>query len=114
MRTVFAGIRHWLSAPFGRRRSGVEATGQGIPACLSTDAQWARMVAILDCAAQRTAAAASSHALALEKLQAADYALDRMLDGLAGVMEIRPRMQSAAISSFPARPVDIRRRRLAA
>lgn len=84
------------------------------PLRLSLDAQWGRVTGVLEQAASRTTAVAEAHAMAKQTWQAADYALDVLLEDLSAVMAVPTRSQSRALVPVDVRPVDIRRRRLAA
>jgi hypothetical protein len=77
------------------------------PSLLSGEAQWGRVASVLETAVQRTSAMRSAHALARDNLQAAEYALDRLLDELADVMVVKPRSVVAPVATLPGRPVAI-------
>lgn len=79
------------------------------------DGHWSRVIAVVDQAAQRTASAMQAQARALESLQAADYALDRLFEDLSDVMAIRPRRAVAMpVAVVAPRRTDLRQRQLAA
>lgn len=95
-------------------RNAVAANANTYPLRLSLDAQWGRVTGVLEQAASRTAAMADAHAMAKQTWQAADYALDVLLEDLSAVMAVPTRSQRRALVPIDVRPVDIRRRRLAA
>jgi serine protease inhibitor ecotin len=78
------------------------------------DAQWQRVTGVLEQATGRAAAIAEAHAMARQTWQAADYALDRLMDDLSTVMAVPARAHARAFVPVVVQPVDIRRRRLAA
>jgi hypothetical protein len=80
---------------------------------LGFDAQVSRIASVGQRRAELNRSVLAAQALATEKIQAADYALDRMLDELRSVMDVRPRTPQLTVV-VPVRPVEIRRRRLAA
>ncbi len=101
---------------FWRDRSPAHTTGAVYPtAGDALEGHWSRVVAVVDQAAQRTANVMQAQARALESLQAADYALDRLLEDLSDVMAVRPRMSAAVpVAVMAPRRADIRHRQLAA
>jgi hypothetical protein len=114
MRAFFAAISELISGWVAERPAVAAVSPVAGPARLSLDSQVNRLTAVLGSAQERTRAIASAHAVAREKLQAADYALDRLLDELQSVMPKATRTKLAPVTVIVPAPIDIRRRRLAA
>jgi type VI protein secretion system component VasF len=98
----------WLSRPFNRRSTAmsqsapVPALPQNIlPQVRLTDAQqMLRVSDIVTAAVTRTASIRQAHSSALEKLDAADYALARLLDDLADIMPVANPNREAVSTLF--------------
>jgi hypothetical protein len=114
MRAFFAAISNIMSGWGAERTTVATAAPLAGPARLAVDSQMDRLAAVLGSAQERTRAIASAHAMAREKLQAADYALDRLFDELHAVMPKTNRAKLAPVAVIVPAPIDIRRRRLAA
>ena len=101
---------------FWRDRSSARSATAVYPtAGEAIDGHWSRVVAVVDQAAQRTANVMQAQARALESLQAADYALDRLLEDLSEVMAVRPRKAAVLpVAVMAPRRADFRQRQLAA
>lgn len=114
MRAFFTAISRVMTGWVAERTVPAVAVPVSGPARLTADSQMDRLAAVLGSAQERTRAIASAHAMAREKLQAADYALDRLFDELQSVMPKATRAKIAPVVVIVPVPVDIRRRRLAA
>jgi len=114
MRAFFAAISRYMSGWVAERTTTAVTAPVAGPARLAVDSQMDRLAAVLGSAQERTRAIASAHAMAREKLQAADYALDRLFDELHSVMPKATRAKLAPVAVIIPAPIDIRRRRLAA
>lgn len=90
------------------------ATTPAASVYLTAEAQWMRVASVLEGSVQRTSAMRAAHNLARDNLQAAEYALDRLIDELSDVMTVRTPAHMASVTRLPIRPSDRSRRRLAA
>jgi hypothetical protein len=63
---------------------------------IDLDGQWKRVTGQVDSALARSKAVASAQATAIEKLDAAEYAFDRLLEELSAAMTVTPRTVTTA------------------
>ena len=70
---------------------------------MSPTQQWTRVTAIIEAAGLRTQSIRDAHSAALEKLDAADYALARLIEDLADIMPM-PNPNREAIGAVVVMP----------
>ncbi len=78
------------------------------PKCLSIESQWERAERTVARALLGTQTLRNAHAAAGDKIDAAHYALEKMLAELEGIMSLKP--LSAEVALFPGAPNKVRLR----
>lgn len=74
---------------------------------IDLDGQWKRVTGQVDSALARSKAVASAQATAIEKLDAAEYAFDRLLEELSAAMTVTPRaVTTATLLAMPEAAAD--------